>query len=151
MCVWLDVLHFLAYFRYPILIQRSRYSDTLRAERSAVRIPVRHDRSTSLMTPVPPRSFTPHHPNLFNRDPFKNYPAIYAMHLSLIPITELIRQLCAPSVTPKHCPLHPALEQKLPLMRYTTFHSHTNQRQAPFTLCYVHGPFKIRHNTLCLY
>ena len=37
-------------------------------------------------------------------------------------------------VMPKHCPLHPALEQNLPLMRHTRFHSHTNQRQARFTL-----------------
>ena len=59
------------------------------------------------------------------------------MHLSLIPIipiTELIRQIFAPSVTPKHCPLHPALEQNLPLMRHITFHSYINQRQARLTL-----------------
>jgi len=35
----------------PILIQRSRYSGTLWAERSGVWIPVRHDHSTSLLTP----------------------------------------------------------------------------------------------------
>jgi len=77
---------------------------------------------------------------------------LYAMHLSLNPIRELlIRQLSAPSVMPKHCPLYPALEQNLPFMWHVRFHSHINQRKAWFTLWVRSLSIQGQGNTHCLY
>jgi len=77
---------------------------------------------------------------------------LYSMHLSLNPITELIiKQISAPSVMSKHCPLYPTLEQNLPLMWHVRFHSHINQRKAWFTLRVRSLSIQGLGNTSCLY